>query len=59
MKIKIRIDDAETRAVWETAHRAKAEVESWPAWKRGETAPRASTETPASAQVPPSTPSKA
>lgn len=36
MKLKIRIDDEETRALWETAKRAKAEVESWPAWKRGE-----------------------
>jgi len=46
MKLKIRIDDPETRAVWETAKRAKAEVESWPAWKRGEAMPRASTDTP-------------
>jgi hypothetical protein len=46
MKIKIRIDDPETRAVWETAQKAKAEVESWPAWKRGEEVPRASSETP-------------
>lgn len=44
MKIKIRIDDPETRAVWETAQKAKAEVASWPAWKRGEETPRASTE---------------
>jgi deoxycytidylate deaminase len=36
MKIKIRIDDPQTRAVWEAAQKAKAEVESWPAWKRGE-----------------------
>lgn len=35
-KVKIRIDDPETRAIWETAQRAKAEVASWPAWKRGE-----------------------
>jgi hypothetical protein len=34
-KIKIRIDDPETRAVWETAQKAKAEVASWPPWKRG------------------------
>lgn len=47
MKIKIRIDDPETRAVWETAQKAKAEVERWPAWKRGEEAPRVSSETPA------------
>lgn len=35
MKIKIRLDDPETRAVWETAQRARAEVEAWPEWKRG------------------------
>ena len=40
MKLKIRIDDEETRALWETAKKAKAEVESWPAWKRNEV-PRA------------------
>jgi hypothetical protein len=36
MKIKILIDDPETRAVWETAQRAKVEVAAWPAWKRGD-----------------------
>jgi hypothetical protein len=36
MKLKIRLDDPETRAVWEAAQRARAEVESWPSWKRGE-----------------------
>ena len=36
MKLTILIDDPETRAIWETAQRAKAEVASWPAWKRGE-----------------------
>jgi hypothetical protein len=35
MKVKLKLDDQETRAVWETAKRAKAEVTSWPAWKRG------------------------
>jgi len=35
MKLKIAIDDSETRAVWETAQRARAEVAGWPAWKRG------------------------
>ena len=35
-KIKIRLDDPHTRAVWESALAAKREVESWPAWKRGE-----------------------
>ena len=34
-KIQIQLDD-ETRPVWEAAQAAKAEVESWPAWKRGE-----------------------
>jgi DNA replication initiation complex subunit (GINS family) len=40
MKLKIRIDDEKTRALWETAKKAKAEVESWPAWKHNEV-PRA------------------
>jgi hypothetical protein len=44
MKLKIRIDDEETRALWETAKKARAEVESWPAWKRGELVPRVSTD---------------
>ena len=35
-KVKISLDDPETRAVWETAQRAKAEVAAWPAWKRGD-----------------------
>jgi len=35
-KLKIILDDPETRAVWETAKRAAAEVASWPAWKRGD-----------------------
>ena len=47
MKLKIRIDDDETRALWETAKRAKAEVESWPAWQHDEI-PRA----PADAAAP-------
>lgn len=38
MKLQIVIDDPETRAVWETAQRAKAEVAGWPAWKRGDQA---------------------
>jgi len=38
MKIKLKLDDPETRAIWETVQRAKAEVASWPAWKRGEEA---------------------
>jgi hypothetical protein len=45
MKLKIRIDDEETRALWETAKKARAEVESWPAWKRGELVPRVAAET--------------
>ena len=35
-KVKIRIDDPETRAIWEAALQARAEVAGWPAWKRGE-----------------------
>ena len=34
--LEILIDDDETRALWETAKKAKAEVESWPAWKHNE-----------------------
>jgi hypothetical protein len=36
VRLGIRLDDPETRATWEAAQRAKAEVASWPAWKRGE-----------------------
>lgn len=35
-KIKISLDDADTRAIYENAMQAKREVEAWPAWKRGE-----------------------
>lgn len=35
-RIKIVVDDPETREIWETAKRAAAEVAAWPAWKRGE-----------------------
>ena len=51
MKLKIRIDDAETRALWETAKKAKAEVESWPAWKHNEV-PRPPTDVAASDPIP-------
>ena len=37
MKIKIKLDDPQTLAIWNAAQKAKAEVASWPAWKRGET----------------------
>ncbi len=36
MKLKLKLDDQETRAVWATVQRAKDEVAGWPAWKRGE-----------------------
>jgi len=36
MKLKLKLDDQHTRAVWETVKRAKDEVAGWPAWKRGE-----------------------
>ena len=39
LKIQIDTSDPETKAVWDTAVRARAEVESWPAWKRGEHEP--------------------
>jgi hypothetical protein len=45
MKLTIRIDDDETRALWETAKKAKAEVESWPGWKHNEV-PRAFSDAP-------------
>lgn len=35
-KVQISLKDAETRAVWECALQAKREVDSWPAWKRGD-----------------------
>jgi len=35
-KIKISLEDPEIRKIWEAALEAKREVESWPAWKRGE-----------------------
>jgi len=50
MKLEILIDDDETRALWETAKKAKAEVESWPAWKHNEV-PRSSSDTSASDTV--------
>jgi hypothetical protein len=36
MKIKINLQDPETRKVWEAVLEARREVASWPAWKRGE-----------------------
>ena len=36
MKIKLKLDDPHTRAVWATVLQARAEVASWPAWKRGD-----------------------
>jgi hypothetical protein len=35
-KLKLKLDDPHTLLVWQAAQRAKAEVASWPAWKRGE-----------------------
>lgn len=37
-RVKVSLDDPQTRAVWETAQRAADEVASWPAWKRGDVA---------------------
>jgi hypothetical protein len=48
--LEILIDDDETRALWETAKKAKAEVESWPAWKHNEV-PRESTDASASEPI--------
>jgi hypothetical protein len=47
-KIKISLEDPEIRKIWETVLEAKREVESWPAWKRGEeAAPADSNDAPA------------
>lgn len=54
MKLKIVIDDPETRAVWETVQRANAEVAAWPAWKRGEQADTTATADAATAPGRPS-----
>ena len=35
-KIKLSLADPATRAVWAAVKRAKVEVASWPAWKRGD-----------------------
>jgi hypothetical protein len=35
-KIRIDLSDPGTRATWEAAKRAAAEVAAWPPWKRGE-----------------------
>lgn len=50
MKLEILIDDDETRALWETAKKAKAEVESWPAWKHNEV-PRTSSDASVSDEI--------
>jgi hypothetical protein len=36
MKLKIQLDDEETRALWGGRQESKAEVESWPTWKHNE-----------------------
>lgn len=36
LKVKIRVDAAHTRAVWDAAKRAEEEVSKFPKWKRGE-----------------------
>ena len=52
-KIKISLEDPETRAIWNAALRARDEVARWPAWKRGEDAPSIEDETPASPAITP------
>jgi hypothetical protein len=54
MVLEILIDDEETRALWETAKKAKAEVEGWPAWKHNEV-PRESGDASASETIAKST----
>ena len=39
MKLKLNIQDEQTRRVWDAALRAETAVEKWPAWKRGEDVP--------------------
>lgn len=36
-KIKLVIDDEETRRIWNSAQKAAKRVQAWPAWKRGST----------------------
>lgn len=36
LRLQLDTTDPDTKAVWEAAKLAKAEVASWPAWKRGE-----------------------
>jgi len=36
-KLKLDLSDPHTRSVWEACQRAREEVASWPAWKRGAT----------------------
>lgn len=55
-KIKISLEDPEIRAVWNAALRARDEVASWPAWKRGEDDPPTESETPAPLETPSTTP---
>ncbi len=55
MKIKLRLDDQETRAVWDAAQKAKTEVASWPAWKRGEETTASTTATATVATSKPTT----
>jgi hypothetical protein len=51
-KVKISLEDPEIRKIWETVLEAKREVESWPAWKRGEeVATAASDDVPALAST--------
>jgi hypothetical protein len=52
-KIKISLEDAEIRKVWETVLDARRKVAEWPAWKRGEdvaTAEPSATRLPSSAK---------
>lgn len=55
MKLKLKLEDPQTRAVWETVQQAKKEVAGWPAWKRGEE-PASTTAKPEATMVSPSSP---
>lgn len=45
-KISAKFTNPEAKFIWEAVLRAKAEVDTWPAWKRGGQVPEASPSTP-------------
>lgn len=51
-KVKISLEDPEIRRIWNAMLDAQREVESWPAWKRGELAPATGNHSPGLAPKP-------